>query len=133
MTERSIRSLFALHERLMNISEMANQFYSINSIPYVTVSFIYTLFGIVFEAKALSHDPKIEAIIIMATSYILWAIQYIAVILILLHTCELTRETAFDTAMIVHKILQKKPQFVLHSDVYYNKMKSFSLHLLHQR
>lgn len=133
MTEQSIRILFEMHEVLMNVSEEANQFYSTNTIPYVTVSFCYALFGIVFETKALSHSPNNTTIIVMATSYILWAIQYIAIIIILLHTCELTRESAFDTSTIVHKILQKKPTFLLHSDIYFNRMKSFSLHLLHHK
>lgn len=133
MTEQSIRVLFEMHERLMDVAERANEFYSTNTIPYVTISFVYVLFGIVFETKALSLSPTNTAIIMMATSYILWAIQYTSIIILVLHTCELTRDSAFDTVMIVHKILQKKPVFLHQSEVFYNKMKSFSLHLLHHK
>lgn len=33
--------------------------------------------------------------------------------------------------MIVHEIMQKKPAFMLSNDLFYNKMKSFTLQFLH--
>lgn len=134
MSEKNLRLLFELHDRLMDVCEGTNQCYSINTVVYVTISFIYAMFGIFFETKELFYNFKdAENLSMMATSYILWAIQYNVIIFVLLHVCEGTREAAYDSSMIVHKILQKKPSFLLHSDIYYNKMKSFSLHVLHRK
>ncbi|XP_055295136.1 gustatory and pheromone receptor 33a-like [Sitodiplosis mosellana] len=134
LTEKSLRILFELHDRLMDASEATNQCYSTNGIVFVTVSFIYAMFGIFFETKELFYNFKdADNLWMMAASYILWATQYNAIIFVLLYVCELTRDAAYDTSMIVHKILQKKPSFLLHSDIYYNKMKSFSLHVLHRK
>lgn len=92
------------------------------------------MFGIFFETKELFYNfKKEENLWMMATSYILWAAQYNAIIFILLHSCEVTRDAAYDSSMIVHKIIQKKPSFLLQSNIYYNKMKSFSLHVLHRK
>lgn len=118
----------------MLCSETTNQCYSTITIVYVTISFIYAMFGIFFETKELFYNFKNEENLShMAISYILWAIHYNGIIFVLLHVCEVTRESAYDTSMIVHKIIQKKPSFMLHSDIYYNKMKSFSLHVLHRK
>lgn len=134
VSEKSLRILFELHDRLMDMSEATNQCYSTNAIVFVTISFIYAMFGIFFETKELFYNfKKEENLWMMATSYILWAAQYNAIIFILLHLCEVTRDAAYDSSMIVHKILQKKPSFLLQSNIYYNKMKSFSLHVLHRK
>lgn len=118
----------------MDMSEATNQCYSTNAIVFVTISFIYAMFGIFFETKELFYNfKKEENLWMMATSYILWAAQYNAIIFMLLHLCEVTRDAAYDSSMIVHKILQKKPSFLLQSNIYYNKMKSFSLHVLHRK
>lgn len=126
--------LFELHDHMMDVSEGTNECYSTNTIVYATVSFIYAMFGIFFETKELFYNFKNEEnLSMMATSYILWAIIYSAIILTLLNVCEVTREYAYATTMTVHKILQKKPSFLQQSDIYYNKMKSFSLHILHRK
>lgn len=43
------------------------------------------------------------------------------------------REAAYESALIVHKILQNKPVFMLNDEIYYNKMKSFTLQILHRK
>lgn len=134
MTEKNFRILFELHDRMMNVSEETNECYSTNTVVYVTVSFVYAMFGIFFETKELFYNFKQdENLAMMATSYILWAIQYNAIIFMLLHVCEAAREAAYETPIIIHKIIQKKPLFLLHSDIYYNKMKSFTLNVLHRK
>lgn len=134
MTEKNFRVLFELHDHMMDVSEGTNECYSTNTIVYVTVSFIYAMFGIFFETKELFYNFKDDDnLSMMATSYILWAIICNAIIFVLLHVCELTRECAYESSMIVHKILQKKPLFLIQSNIYYNKMKAFSLHVLHRK
>lgn len=134
VTERSLRMLFELHDRMMDISESINQCYSLNVVVYVTVSFIFAMFGIFFETKEIFYNFKDEMnLAMMATSYILWAIQNNSIIILLLKVCEDTREMAYETSMIVHQIVQKKPLFLQQSNIFYNKMKSFSLHTLHRK
>lgn len=45
----------------------------------------------------------------------------------------MTRDEAYDSALIVHKILQNKPVFMLNDEIFYNKMKSFTLQILHRK
>lgn len=47
--------------------------------------------------------------------------------------CTRTRDEARESAFIAHKILQRKPLFMWDDDIYYNKMKSFTLQLLHRK
>lgn len=123
-----------MHDHLLDISESVNNSFSTNTIIYVTVSFIYVMFGVFFETKELFYDfPSDLNLSMMATSYILWAFQYIAIIFILLRACEAARGSAYEAAMIIHKIVQKKPKFLLENDCYYNKMKSFTIHVLHRK
>lgn len=134
VTERDLGALFVLHDRLMDVSEVINRCYAINTMAYVTVAFVYTIFGIFFGAKLLRNNMNNGVILSMiASSYILWSIQYIVVMTVLLKQCKATREAAYDTTMAVHKILVKKPLFLLETDFYYTKMKSFSLHVLHRK
>lgn len=71
--------------------------------------------------------------IITATSYIIWALFTGLVIYTILTICARTREEAYESALIVHKILQNKPIFMLNDEIYYNKMKSFTLQILHRK
>ena len=38
-----------------------------------------------------------------------------------------------ESALIIHKILQNKPAFMLNDEIYYSKMKSFTLQILHRK
>lgn len=134
LTEKSLQKLFQLHDKLMDICDCVNQCYSTNTVIYVTISFVFGMFGIFFVIKELFYDfPKPLNLSMMATSYIAWSFQYIGVIFILLRVCETTRDIAYETPLIVHKIAQRKPLFMLRYEIYYNKMKSFTLHVLHRK
>lgn len=92
------------------------------------------MFGIVFVTKEIFYHFKGENnMSIMAASYIVWSIPSVALIFLLLHACEYTRNMAYDTSLCVHKIIQKRPIFMLESDIFYSKMKAFSLQMLHRK
>lgn len=42
-----------------------------------------------------------------------------------------TREESSESALIIHKILQNKPAFMVNDESFYSKMKSFTLQILH--
>lgn len=134
ITELSLRKLFQLHDRLTEVSENVNKCFCKHIVVYVTISFILGMFGIFFVIKEIFYDFSNEANLThMACSYVLWSAQYGGVILILLRVCERARRSAFETPLIVHKIVQRKPEFMQRHDIYYNKMKSFTLHALHRK
>lgn len=47
--------------------------------------------------------------------------------------CSNTREESCEGALIIHKIMQNKPAFMLNDDSYYSKMKSFTLQILNRK
>lgn len=63
----------------------------------------------------------------------IWCVLTALVIYTILTICTKTREEAYESALIVHKILQNKPVFMLNDEIYYNKMKSFTLQILHRK
>lgn len=44
-----------------------------------------------------------------------------------------TRDESCEGALIIHKILQNKPAFMLNEETFYNKMKSFTLQILNRK
>lgn len=44
-----------------------------------------------------------------------------------------TCEASCDSALIIHKILQNKPVFMINDEAFYGKMKSFTLQILHRK
>lgn len=87
-----------------------------------------------------------------ATSYIFWSILISTVIYVVLRTCRFsspltkqnflfqrvyfhsnTREESCESALIIHKILQNKPAFMVNDESFYSKMKSFTLQILHRK
>lgn len=44
-----------------------------------------------------------------------------------------TREESCESALIIHKILQNKPAFMVNDESFYSKMKSFTLQILHRK
>lgn len=90
------------------------------------------MFGTVLEIKELFHRFNgDDELTIMAASYVLWAIPNLSIVLLLLYTCEKTRDMAYDTSSWVHKIIQQQSNFM--SDTFYCKMKAFSLKVLHRK
>lgn len=72
-------------------------------------------------------------LILIATSYLIWGLLTIILTYIILRVCTNARENAYKSAIIVHRILQRKPIFMLNDDTYFNKMKSFTLQTLHRK
>lgn len=70
---------------------------------------------------------------LIAVSYLLQSILMLVIIYVLLGICTYARDEANRAAMIVQKVLQKKPIFVLNDASYYNKLKSFTLKVLHRK
>lgn len=127
-------TFFEMHDQLMDISERINDFYSANVVVFITVSFIAAMFGIVFVTKEIFYHFKGENnMSLMAVSYIVWAIPSLTLIILLLHACENTRNVAYNASLCVHRLMQKRPIFLLESDIFYNKMKAFSLQMLHRK
>lgn len=71
--------------------------------------------------------------VLYASSYLYWAVFNACLIYALLNMCTRTRDEARESAFIAHKILQAKPFFLRDDDKQYNKIKSFTLQLLHQK
>lgn len=134
ISENSFQQLFDVHDKLLDLSEYSNSSFSTNSIIYVTASFVYFMFGVFFETKELFYSfPNDLNLAKMATSYTLWAVQYMSIIFILLRMCEKTRGSAYEAANIVHKIILSKPKFMQNDDYYYNQMKSFIIQMLQRK
>lgn len=145
-------TLFTLHDKLLDMSEMINDLYALQIVAFITVAFVIILFGFFFETKVIvmfdnqhklnsSLFPKVifwlwgqnTRLILIATSYLLWGVLLAMVIYKTLSVCTQTREEAYEAALIVHKILQNKPVFMLNDEIFYNKMKSFTLQILHRK
>lgn len=123
-----------MHDELLDMAENVNQCYSTIPIAFTTSAFIYALFGLFFETKVLFWNGERNInLILIASSYVFWSAQGLLVIYILLNVCENTRGAAYETPLIVHKIVQKKPIFMLNDDNYYKKMKSFTIQVLHRK
>lgn len=134
ITENSLQQLFDIHDKLLDLSEYSNRSFSTNSIVYVTVAFVYVMFGVFFETKELFYNfPNDLNLSKMASSYILWATQYMSIIFILLRMCEETRSSAYESANIVRKIIQSEPELMQNNDYFYNQMKSFTIQMLHRK
>lgn len=44
-------TLFTLHDKLLDMSEMVNDLYALQIVAFITVSFVVILFGFFFETK----------------------------------------------------------------------------------
>ncbi|XP_037038933.1 gustatory and pheromone receptor 33a-like [Bradysia coprophila] len=131
---KNMDSLFALHDSLLDISEDINDVYAIQIVTFITVSFVTILFGFFFETKVIFWLwGKNTQLILIASSYLIWSVMTALIIYTILTICTKAREAAYESALIVHKILQNKPVFMLNDEIYYNKMKSFTLQILHRK
>lgn len=126
--------LFEQHDQLLEISEWLNCIYALQIVTFVSVAFVRVLFGFFFETKVIfwlwGQNTRLS---LLAVSYLLWSVLMLAIIYLLLSVCTATRNEAYRSAMIVHKILQKKPIFVSNNEIYYNKLKAFTLKILHRK
>lgn len=126
--------MFELHNRLMDLAQNINKCYASALLVFVTGIFVFSIFGLFFETKVLFWSwEKSTKLILISTSPVLWVIAGLANVYVLLSVCESARSAAYETPLIVHKIMQKKPSFMQHNDTYYNKMKSFTIQVLHRK
>ncbi|KAL7040815.1 hypothetical protein ACKWTF_000530 [Chironomus riparius] len=128
-----MNEIFSMHDKLCDIAECFNDLYSIEMVVNITGSFIMILFGIFFEIKVIFWSHLNIQLLTIATSYILWGVLVSTIIYVALRVCSNTREESCESALIIHKILQNKPAFMLNDEIFYNKMKSFTLQILNRK
>lgn len=130
-----MNELFTIHDKLCDLSEFINKAFGVQIVVYVTTAFIITLFGFFFETKVIFWElgGSFSKLVLVASSYVLWGMLASMVTYGMLSACTAAREEANESALIIHKILQNKPAFMLNDEVYYNKMKSFTLQVLHRK
>lgn len=120
-------------------------------VVFITGGFIMVLFGVFFETKVekilskllntRTHNFQVifwpqginTKLLLFATSYVLWGVALSAIIYTVLRACSNSREESCESALIIHKILQNKPAFMINDDSYHGKMKSFTLQILHRK
>lgn len=130
----NLRMMFELHNRLMDLAQNINKCYASALLVFVTGIFVLSIFGLFFQTKVLFWSwEKSTKLVLISTSPVLWVIAGLANVYVLLSVCESARSAAYETPLIVHKIMQKKPLFMQHNDTYYNKMKSFTIQVLHRK
>ena len=129
-----MNDIFLIHDELCEISELVNSAFAVQIVVLVTGTFAITLYGFFFDTKVIAWNPSLSnPLIKLATSYVLWGVATCSGIYLILNICTSTKEESFESAMIIHKILQNKPAFMIADDTYYNKMKSFTLQILHRK
>lgn len=130
-----MNELFTIHDKLCDLSEFVNKIFGVQIVVYVTTAFAITLFGFFFETKVIFWElgGSFSKLVLVASSYVLWGILASMITYGMLSACTAAREEANESALIVHKILQNKPAFMLNDEIYYNKMKSFTLQVLHRK
>lgn len=129
-----MNEFFTMHDKLCDISEVINDAFAVQLVVTITTGFVVILFGFFFETKVLfwawGNNMKF---ILIATAFVVWGAEICASIYLILRYCTAAKEEANESALIVHKILQNKPAFMLTDEIYYSKMKSFTLQVLHRK
>lgn len=129
-----LHDIFRLHDKLCDLAEEINDCFSFQIVCCVTTVFVLLLFGFFFETKVIFWAwGGATKLMLISSSYLLWGIISTLVIYLLLFLCTYTRDAANKSALTIHKILQMKPAFMLNDEIYYNKMKSFTLQVLHRK
>ncbi|XP_033150645.1 gustatory and pheromone receptor 33a [Drosophila busckii] len=94
--------------------------------------FVVSIFGIFLETKVnFIVSGKSRLLDYVTYLYVIWSFTTMVVAYIVLRLCCNANNHSKKSAMIVHEIMQKKPAFMLSNDLFYNKMKSFTLQFLH--
>ncbi|XP_059615286.1 gustatory and pheromone receptor 33a [Phlebotomus argentipes] len=129
-----LNEIFILHDKLCDASESINDIFSLQIVSSITAGFIIIIFGFFIETKvAFWAWGQNVTLILIATSYVIWGAINCLSIYVMLSCTTNAKETANAAALVVHKILQNKPAFMLNDEIYYNKMKSFTLQILHRK
>lgn len=131
-SESNLPELFKLHDKILSLSVLTNAQYGPQCVPYMAVCFVIAIFGIFLETKVFfvvgGKSRLLDYVIFL---FLVWSIITIFVAYMVLRLCCNANNYSKQSAMIVHEIMQKKPAFMLGNDIYYNKMKSFTLQFLH--
>ncbi|KAL5273580.1 Gr33a family protein [Megaselia abdita] len=131
-SEHTMTDLFRVHEKILSLSVMTNNEFAPQIVPFMTMCFCITLYGIFIETKVIFVAGGINDFLdYIANTFVIWSIITIFVAYLVLRLCCNAYNDMKKTAMIIHEIMQKKPPFMLGSDLYYNKMKAFTLQYLH--
>ncbi|XP_030384553.1 gustatory and pheromone receptor 33a [Scaptodrosophila lebanonensis] len=131
-SESNLPDLFKLHDKILSLSVVTNGEFGPQCVPYMAACFVISIFGIFLETKVnfivSGKDRLLDYITYM---YCVWTGVTMLVAYIVLRLCCNANNHSKQSAMIVHEIMQKKPAFMLSNDLFYNKMKSFTLQFLH--
>lgn len=129
-----LHDIFRVHDMLSDVAEEINDAFTFQLVTCITCIFILLIFSLFFETKVVfwAWGGAIK-LVLFSSSYLLWGIISTMVVYLSLIVCTTTRDSATKSALIIHKILQMKPAFMLNDEVYYNKMKSFTLQVLHRK
>ncbi|XP_037823141.1 gustatory and pheromone receptor 33a [Lucilia sericata] len=131
-SETNLPELFKIHDKILSLCVITNAQYGPQCVPYMAVCFVIAIFGIFLQTKVYfvvgGKNPILDYMVFI---YMLWSMSLMLVAYLVLRLCCNANGFSKQSAMIVHEIMQKKPAFMLGNDVYYNKMKSFTLQFLH--
>ncbi|XP_011189177.2 gustatory and pheromone receptor 33a [Zeugodacus cucurbitae] len=131
-SETNLPSLFKLHDKILSLSVLVNAEFGAQCVPYMAACFVITIFGIFLVTKVMfivgGKNQLLDYVIYL---YVIWSFTTMMVGYFVLRLCCNTNAHSKQSAMLVHEIMQKKPAFMLGNDIYYNKMKAFTLQFLH--
>ncbi|XP_034473577.1 gustatory and pheromone receptor 33a [Drosophila innubila] len=131
-SEANLPDLFKLHDKILSLSVLTNGEFGPQCVPYMAACFVVSIFGIFLETKVnFIVSGKSAVLDYMTYLYVIWSFTTMVVAYIVLRLCCNANNHSKQSAMIVHEIMQKKPAFMLSNDLFYNKMKSFTLQFLH--
>ncbi|KAM7351089.1 gustatory receptor 33a [Cochliomyia hominivorax] len=131
-SETNLPDLFKIHDKILSLCVITNSQYGPQCVPYMAVCFVITIFGIFLQTKvSFVVGGKNRLLDYVVLLYLLWSLCTMLMAYLVLRLCCNANGYSKQSAMIVHEIMQKKPAFMLGNDVYYNKMKSFTLQFLH--
>ncbi|KAH8267423.1 hypothetical protein KR018_001038, partial [Drosophila ironensis] len=131
-SEANLPDLFTLHDKILSLSVITNREFGAQCVPYMAACFVVSIFGIFLETKVnFIVSGKSQLLDYMTYLYVIWSFTTMVVAYIVLRLCCNANNHSKQSAMIVHEIMQKKPAFMLSNDLFYNKMKSFTLQFLH--
>ncbi|XP_017022096.1 gustatory and pheromone receptor 33a [Drosophila kikkawai] len=131
-SEANLPDLFKLHDKILSLSVITNGEFGPQCVPYMAACFVVSIFGIFLETKVnFIVSGKSRLLDYVTYLYVIWSFTTMVVAYIVLRLCCNANNHSKQSAMIVHEIMQKKPAFMLSNDLFYNKMKSFTLQFLH--
>ena len=131
---KKMHEIFRIHDCICDLLEDVNDSFAFQVVCMVTSIFVFLIFGLFFETKVIFWAWGVAPrVVLFSTSYLSWGIISSLSCYMLLYWCTTTRDAAYRSALIIHKILQTKPAFMLNDEAYYNKMKSFTLQVLHRK